>query len=82
MPTVVFVVFGLFGLFVVFVVFVAIVVFVGLHAVPVCVAEEDRVEDMDCRSGLCWRDSPHCWSKEEVDEMVEINLASLNFIKP
>ena len=79
MPTVASVVFVL---FVVFVAIVAFVVFVGLRAVPVCVAEEDRVEDMDCRSGLCWRDSPHCWSKEEVDEMVEINLASLNFIKP
>ena len=78
MPTVASVVFVV---FVVFVAFVAIV-FVGLRAVPVCVAAEDKVEDMDCRSGLCWRDSPHCWSKEEVDEMVEINLASLNFIKP
>ena len=82
MPTVAIVVFAVFAVFVVFVVFVAIVVFVGLRALPVCVAEEDKVEDMDCRSGLCWRDSSHCWSKEEVDEMVEINLASLNFIKP
>ena len=66
------------------VVFVAFVAFttVVLGVLPVCVAEEDKVEDMDCRSGLCWRDSPHCWSEEEVDEMVEINLASLNFIKP
>ena len=61
------------------VVFVAFVAFttVVLGVLPVCV-----VKGMDCRSGLCWRDSPHCWSKEEVDEMLEINLASLNFIKP